>query len=234
MPASFVAASSQYINLGINQNYCVNCSGHTVAAWIYVTDTTIGRSVISVSVGAVSSTITSRASIVVLAGGTLSLISRASDFDLEHDCNTAAGAIAVNTWYHVVGVTNLVAATQTVYINGVQIAQLTAVAFNQTTTSNTSAYNSCIGAEDNGSSGYMSGYIHDARIYSRALGGDEIMTMYTSGGKDGIIYGQDGRFLLSEGAPGTSISSVQNLGTVKTAGTPSGGPTYAIGILEVQ
>ncbi len=233
MPGSFVAASSQYINLGLNQAYCVNCSGTTVSAWIYVTDTSAERDIISISIGGSSSTTVSRASIVVLAGGTLSLISRASDADVEHDCNTSAGAIAVNTWYHILGVADLVNATQTVYINGVQAAQATGVAFNQTTTSNTSAYNSCIGAQDNGSAAYMSGKIHDVRIFSRVLSANEVMTIYVSSGKDSIVYGQDGRFLLSEGAAGTAISTAFNLGPTGD-GTPVNGPTYADGILESQ
>ncbi len=234
MPGSFVSGSSQYINLGINQSYCVNCSAHSISAWIYVTDTSVERDIVSISIGASSSTTSSRASIVVLSGGTLSLISRASDVDAEHDCNSAAGTIAVNTWYHVVGVADLVNATQTLYINGIQNVQSTAVAFNQTTTSNTNAYNSCIGSQDNGSAAYMSGYIHDVRIFSRALTANEVMTIYVSGGKDSIIYKQDGRFLLSEGPTGTTISSVVNLGTVGTAGTPVNSPTYVNGIIESQ
>ena len=234
MPGSFVAASSQYINLGLNQAYCVNCSGTTVSAWIYVTDTSVERDIISVSIGASSATTASRASIVISASGAVLLIGRGSDADAEHDCTTATGVIAVNTWYHILGVNNLTSSTQTVYINGVQNTQTTGVTFNQTTTSNTNAYNSCLGAQDDGSASFMSGYIHDARIFNRALTANEVMTIYTSGGKDGIVYGQDGRFLMSEGASGTTISSAKNFGTVGTAGTPVNSPTYVNSVIESQ
>lgn len=232
MPASFVAASLQYISMGINQAYCVNCNGNTISAWVYITDLSVERNIVAISVGGSASTTTSRASIIVTAAGALGVIGRATDADVEHNCYSAAGSIVINTWYHIVGVNDLVNDIQRVYINGVQSAQVTAVTFNAALTSNTNAYNSCIGAQDNGSTAFMAGQIHDVRVWSRVLTPEEIMTIYVSRAHDDIIHRQEARFLLSEGASGTIITSATNLGSVSTHGSPVNSPTYSNGVLE--
>lgn len=234
MPASFIAANNEYINLGINQAYLKNCTGYTISAWVYITNLSVERDIVAISVGAAASTATSRASLVVTPSGQVMMISRASDADVEHNCYGAAGAIVVNTWYHILGITDLVAATQVVFVNGVQSGQTSAVTFNQAVTSNTNAYNSCIGSQDNGSANMMSGKIHDVRIYNRELSLQEISTIYTSGGKDGIIYGLEGHFLLSEETSGATLTTAINTGTVRTSGTGVNTPTYSTGIIEIQ
>jgi hypothetical protein len=86
---------------------------------------------------------------------------------------TWSSSLSTNTWAHVAVVLN--GGTGTLYVNGVQVAQNTAMTL---TPSSLGATNlNYIGKSQFGSDPYLPGRVDDFRIYSRALSGSEITTL---------------------------------------------------------
>jgi hypothetical protein len=283
MPGSFIAASSQRVNLGNYQMFLQDANGATMMAWINPTTVapasahigaisvatgtavitnvtgngttvtytaantyTAGQTISITQVnpaqynltnvtiatrtaaqftitnpatgayvsGGVSylttgapTTLSSRISLETQPGGVLYMVGRASDFDVEHGLTTGPGVITANVWQHVCGVNDYVAQTQTIYINGVQVFQLTGVGFDGVVTGAPPARNSHIASQDNGLQDYFNGLIHDFRVFSRALTGPEISTIYNARGTDDIVYKLDCRYILSEWVVGTNLGT---------------------------
>lgn len=75
----------------------------------------------------------------------------------------------------------------------------------------------------------LTGGITDMRVYNRALTNDEIATIASSQGRDFILLGLVGRWLLNEREPGTVASGSgihKDISNERNDGTPSGSPTY--------
>jgi hypothetical protein len=113
--------------------------------------------------------------------------------------------IALNTWYHMVGVRDTTTANQRIYLNGVL--------------ENSAAYGTLAAVTASFSIGQPSpwptegfiGIVDDARFYDRVLDDDEIATIYACKGSDSIFYGLQGRWLFSEGAKDDLIGNYSNI-----------------------
>lgn len=73
------------------------------------------------------------------------------------------------------------------------------------------------------------GKLFDVRVYNRALGANEIATIYASRGRDGIVDGLVGRWLLNEkhhDQPVSGANSVKDRGPHANHGSPVGSTTY--------
>jgi hypothetical protein len=112
------------------------------------------------------------------------------------------GTITTNQWYHVCGVYN--GSTMLVYLNGVQVASTTR---SGTITSSTGVFS--FGADYNGSaaSEFLTGALEDIRVYGRALSAQELQTIWTLKGADGIVNGLVVRLPLNTGAAGTTLAA---------------------------
>jgi alpha-tubulin suppressor-like RCC1 family protein len=86
-----------------------------------------------------------------------------------------------------------------------------------------------IGMKENLSQ-YLKGFLEDVRIYNRVLSSDEIKTIYSCQGCDGIVYGLQHRFLFNEKPIGTAATGT---GSIKCSGpdcndmTPDNSPVYS-------
>lgn len=114
---------------------------------------------------------------------------------------TGTTNIAVGTTFHVCGVRDATAGLLRIYINGVQEGTAAAGA-----AGTASGENFNIGRRPNASR-YFNGAIEDPRVYNRALSADEVQTLYLSRGRDYMYNGLVGRWLFTEKAPATVLSS---------------------------
>jgi hypothetical protein len=113
--------------------------------------------------------------------------------------------IVLNTWYHMVGVRDTVTGNQRIYLNGVL--------------ENSAAYGTLsnviatfrIGRPEPWPTQGFIGLMDDARFYNRVLDDDEIATIYACRGCDSILYGLQGRWLLSEGAKDQIVGIPSNI-----------------------
>jgi len=84
---------------------------------------------------------------------------------------------------------------------------------------------------------YFDGYLQDVRIYNRVLAADEILTIYSCEGVDGIAQGLIHRWLLNEKPIGTiasGASSIIDIGTGSLNMTPTNTPEYSGSILKIR
>ncbi len=79
------------------------------------------------------------------------------------------------------------------------------------------------------SSGNFDGIMDDVRVYNRNLSAAELQTIYAARGRDRILDGLVGRWLMREKAPGATASgsdSIIDYSPHGNHGTPSGTLTY--------
>ncbi|MEK7560853.1 MAG: LamG domain-containing protein [Patescibacteria group bacterium] len=106
--------------------------------------------------------------------GRVQLSSTGSDSISRYSATT----LALNSWYHVVGVYNAATLTLDIYINGsinngTLVGSVPASVYNSTN-------DFSIGRTEN-SAGFFDGLIDDVRVYNRALSADEIKRLYRIG-----------------------------------------------------
>ncbi|KKL97978.1 hypothetical protein LCGC14_1829030 [marine sediment metagenome] len=163
---------------------------------------------------------------------------------LEVRVNVGAGAGVFNShqgitvpptgvWQHVAGVYD--GSTLRVYLDGVQDGGTSAVLG----TIRTGSQDVWLGANPNTASDRpWDGDIDDARIYDRALTAEEILTIFTARGTDGIVDGLLSRYQLNEQPPGTVVpvtaDFVKDAGPSKNDGDAVGGPIYSDSILRFR
>jgi hypothetical protein len=132
-------------------------------------------------------------------------------------------------WHHGVLTNANVAGTYRfqMYNNGVAAGNLTASG------ASTIACDVLIGARratgNTGAGFVMRGSLADARIYNRVLSLPEIQTLYYSRGRDNLVTGLIGRWLMNESAPGvtcTGTATVKDSSSQRNDGTPSATPIY--------
>lgn len=128
--------------------------------------------------------------------------------------------VATNTWYHVAATVNPSKFGQ-IFINGLLEASGTSA---DTATGTTLGIGSRAGA----STGVATnGVLDDVRVYTRILSADEIMTIYSSSGRDSIYYGLQNRWLMNEFSDGTLAAGTVNI--IDEVGLQNGTPTSLSG-----
>jgi hypothetical protein len=98
----------------------------------------------------------------------------------------------------------------------------------------TNAYDVLIGARrgtGNTGSGFLfSGSLDDMRVYNRALYVSEIETIYAARGRDSIVFGLVGRWVMLDREPGVTASGtnqVKDWSDQQNHGTASGSPSFS-------
>lgn len=206
-----------YLDLGNNLPIVRAVTAWTMMAWVHPTSFPTDLRVISISVGTGTGT---RASLSISSTGRIEGIARTADGDVAvSDANTATGVVALNTWYHLAVVCDLIAQQFLFYRNGAPVARNTqnwtfALA---SATSDTDAQNGAIGALPDGSGEVFQGDIEDARIYTRLMGPDEIQSIYTRRTTGPIqLPGLNAHYPLVDGfvGPGFSQGQFQSAGQI--------------------
>lgn len=161
--------SSSYIDVGDNFD---STNDATVEAWVYPTDTSGTRPIVSKHSGT--------------RGYALELVAGQLRFRVTNDAGTThsvtgATSLSTNTWYHVVGVRNATAGTIRVFVNG--IPDGTAAVSGTAGTSATFLYIGSNGSE------FFAGNIDEVAIYSTPLGSTRIVA-HTDAGQRATCYSQ--------------------------------------------
>jgi hypothetical protein len=226
MALDFDAANEEYVEIGDVAPLDIAGDQITVAAWVKIASKTAEKKVIakwSDSAGAFSYLLT-------ISGGTDDV----PTFVVNTGGNVLAIAttnLATGTWYHLAGIYD--GANVKIYVNGVE----------EDSTADTGNINSTTAPIRIGmGSGTppeepMDGTIDDVRIYDRGLSPDEILTIFSSEGVDGIIQNLQGRWVMDEDTSGDTASgagSVKDIGPNGLNGTPTNTPTYATGQLRFR
>ncbi|MCP4675903.1 MAG: LamG domain-containing protein, partial [Deltaproteobacteria bacterium] len=103
---------------------------------------------------------------------------------------TTGNRVAVGNWYYVVGVIDYAGDLIKIYINGAFEGEGT-VNFSQSTTPATTATNSAIGAQDDGSDDFFNGTIDEVRISDLARTPSWIAAQYLSHTDNFITFGEE-------------------------------------------
>jgi hypothetical protein len=171
-----------------------------------------------------------RAGILIDAGaGRIGLLGWALDDGGGLEIDDATATIAAGELAHITGVFDFAGSRAILYKNGVQRFN-SAANWGATSTPNTTGDAFISRTTLGGANGVM----EDVRCYNRVLGQNEVLTIYTGQGKDGIVAGLQNRWMLNEGAPGGSIStgSIVDLGVQRAvpASLTGTAPTYVTGL----
>jgi hypothetical protein len=146
--------------------------------------------------------------------------------------SAGAGTSVAGRWMHFVGTYDPAAGQprQRVYANGVLAAQQNLTgAINYDTTSDGDLF---FGQDGSGVAQFAyPGRTADVRVYSRALTPEEVATMFSARGHDGIVKDLVGRWPLHERADGlaapTSVGFVKSVSESGSDGTATASPLYA-------
>jgi hypothetical protein len=150
---------------------------------------------------------------------------------LDADAIVAAGggSPVTNTLFHVASVADFNGQSLILYVDGVNSGSMSPAGWTGAT-SNTASPDVHIASQDDGSQDYFDGRVMDVRAYARDLSAAEVLHIYESRGRDGIVDGLINRWKLIEGAPSVSASgagSIVDTGIGKNTGDPVNTPTYA-------
>ncbi len=233
MAGNFIGASSQWVNLGLSLNVLNNVPAGSMSVWVKLNGVpTTTLRIFAISVGPPPGT--SAVPRFVLAVTSTAKV-RFTGCALDNDATgTVDGTVTIadQTWTHVAVVCDYAAGIVSIYINGVLDVSSVLTGSTLGNTSPTNAKCGALGATPTGASSFFAGLIEDARLYNRRLSPGEILTIFTSKGKDGIWNGCQMRYMLAGGAPGSTIIQAVDLGSANRAGAPTNAPTYSAGIVS--
>ncbi|MFH1809985.1 MAG: DUF2341 domain-containing protein [Pseudomonadota bacterium] len=183
--------NSQWIDLGAGRDFLSATSAATLSAWVKPTSVSGDRSIIAISIyNGTTPTGVSRA-YLELAEGYVAIGGRGSDSDIERRLVSDNSAITPGTWHHVVGLLDYASRWGTIYVDGMQI-DAGALSFDQTSTANTTATSSAIGAQDDGTTYYFAGHLDELRVAARLRTAAWISAEYTSQMDNGfVVYGAE-------------------------------------------
>ena len=157
------------------------------------------------------------------------VVSRALDTDANSDNSSPNNTAPVGVPTFVVATVDYTSRQVKIYKNGVLILAEIGVNLTAGNTSPTNAEAGSIGTEERGDPEFFNGWIEDVRLYSRTLSADEVLTMYTCEGVDGIVFGLQQRYELQSGFPTQTVNSLSPQDSAVrmiNGSVPSGSPTY--------
>jgi len=224
MGLNFLTTSTQYVNISGTSSFN-NLAEWTIMGRVRPASVNAARVIADLSITASTNT---RAALQVQATGQIGLQARSLDAETLRSLVFAAGLVN-GTWYHIAGVTRYgTNGLFQIFLNGALVSAATA-SFGAATSGAGNSLQAILGADAGLGSGFMDGLMEDVRLYNRALGPDEIATIATSQGHDGINNGRTNMWPMNEFSPGTvatAVGSIVDLGTNPINGTPTNSPTY--------
>lgn len=225
MSVTFVAASSQALDMGATLPALNAKGGGTITAWVNAA-TTHGGGVCNISIGNASVTTNTRLGCGVRADGFVQVQTRNGTDAGTLVTNISTTGYSTGTWFHVAVTVDLPNDVTRIYINGVEVNNF-AVAYSISTWPATDSRNGAVGAEDNAAATFFNGSLADVRVYDRPLSAAEIMGQFVSRGADGIFHGCMHRWNLNELSPGTTATAPRDSAVQARTLTPVASPVYA-------
>lgn len=231
MALQFNGVVANNVDMGPNRNYLRNVSGGTLMAWVTYGLLGVARTVIGVSIGTGTGT---RAKFSSTTANGVDFRVRALDSDTSSVITSAGSLLATDQRYHIACVVDYLTKTGFIYINGELVLTGFFAAITAGNTSNTSAQTGTIGASEPGTANPWAGQIEDARVYNRALGPDEIKTIYTARGCDNILESLFARWTFNEFPPGTNATTMADISGNGNDGLAFGTLPYVPGTLKLK
>lgn len=230
MAVAFLSASTQALNLGQDIDVLRNVAGGAMMGWVRPRVTPTGQNqMMGIAIGPPPGTSGSSRMSLLYDNANLQFAIRTLDTD-GGGILSAPFTFTGGVWRHIAGVINFTTRVTTVYVDGVPISTATLGGITAGNTSNTNAKNAAIGAADDLNGQNFDGDIEDVRVYERFMSDAEILTIYTTCGKDGIWDGCRMRYLMQELAPAESVILVPSVGTLGRGASPVNGPVYSSGV----
>lgn len=180
---TFASASSQYVTMPVS-NLLRNINAVTVAFWVKTTATTNQRMFF---VSSNTGTTTSRFSIShsAVTAGVLQVVARAGDGEGAQTKNATGNAINDGNWHYVSVVVDIANDTITIYVDGSSVSATGTISFTATSISDTDPQAARLGSLGD-STLFFNGSLDEVSLWSRALSGAEITTLYNAG--SGLAY----------------------------------------------
>lgn len=220
--------SNQALNLGVDLNVLRNVAGGSMMGWSRPRIVPTGGnqfSMMAIAVGPPPGTTGNSRMSFLFNATTIQYAVRALDGDGASLLAPAITLVA-GAWIHVAGTYNFTTRQQIIYVNGVQFAIQTGTT-TVGNTSNTNSKNAAIGAADDTVGQNFDGDLEDWRVYERVVSPNEIQTIYTSCGKDGIWDSCRMRYMLQELGGGQAVVLAPDYGTLGRGAAPSNAPNYS-------
>jgi hypothetical protein len=162
-------------------------------------------------------------------GGQITVTVRTSDGAGAFGMGAGGGNDYLSSqWQHVAAVLWLDFNVGTIYQNGNQLnGYQTLTGLLGTAFSSTDPKALAVGANEDFASGFWNGDIEDCRIYNWALSQDDINTIISGKGKDGIVSGLQVRYPLTDGPIGTAVTVSSSF-----VDNPDANPSVRVGPLR--
>lgn len=205
-----------------------NVDGATITFWLRAVGSTIGRNYVFYAQG---TTADARAQVLIDSGtGRIQLVGSSVDGAGTIAIDDATATFANGELVHIAGVFDYTGQRMALYKNGVQRFD-SAAAFGGTPTSNTASSEARISS--GGGADGANGRMEDIRVYRRVLGVNEILTIATAQGRDGIVDGLQHRWTCKEFATGNvTTSAFVDIGELRTVALSlNGAPQFSDGIV---
>ena len=228
MSVLLAAASNMSLAIAGTLNQTRNKPGTTLMSWMYA-NTFANSENYLLGFGRNGSTTQARHTLSARSSGVFRTTCRRLDSDSSTILDTTEGTAVTGSWLHVASVADWTNGQLIVYINGESSISTAPAGWNGNT-SDTDASNGAVGVRgDLLNSTDWDGYLEDVRVYSRALTADEIRDIYTSKGKDGVLYGLENRWMMN-GPEGVTLTSGAGAACQDLCGnnnlTQANNPTY--------
>lgn len=170
--AHFTAASSQYQTIASNSSLQVGTTDFSIAAWVYLDSKGANR--ILFSKGAVVSAANCEYLFWYSNGSDRFLFTMSNGAAFTSATDAVLGSPAIGTWYHLIGVFDATAHTQTIYINNGSGTQVT-----NNAGSNNGANAFQVGAGN--ATNFHDGRIDTPALWKRALSASDRTALYNGG-----------------------------------------------------
>jgi Concanavalin A-like lectin/glucanases superfamily len=219
--------SSQTLFFGTGCASLQNVPAATLMCWVLPSSTPDPGDIFGLAPGGADADTDNRAYLIGNSG-TVRVVGKATDGSGGISQADGSQTFVAGELCHLTGVLDYVGNRIALYKNGVERFNV-AASFGGVNTSNTTSNGGAIGGDGNGVAAFFPGRMEDCRIYSRVLSINEILTIFTARGKDGIIDGLENRYMLSDQPPGVTAtaSNVVDIGRQRfVLNSAPGNPTF--------
>jgi hypothetical protein len=183
---NFSGTINDYISLGTNQTFIDNVSQVTLSAWVNLRtiNAAINTGILSFSTNSTNqgpcdgtAGVHSRASFEIQSPGVVVAIGRTPDNSCKSQ-KISSLTLQTGMFNYLATVIDFAASQINIYVNGNLISSSGTVAFTTTATDNTNSLYASIGADDEGTKGFVDGVIDEAEVSRTARSADWIKLCY--------------------------------------------------------
>lgn len=223
MAIEFVKSSTEEVRYGNDLDIVDGVPAATFSGWVMRTGGS--GTIFSTSKDGSPTVSTVLFKVRITSSGTIQFNGRDSTGD--RSTNESTGSLTTDVWTHLAVVGDIANDDILFYFDGVLDSTDTHAwagsTYDTGANANTSVGSGLLGG------GPSDSMLDDVRIYQRGLSAKEILTIYTSRGKDDIYDSMSFRQMFREKAPGATTSvtdDVKGVGPNKYKGTGQNTPTY--------